>query len=325
MNKVIRPGLVYLILIFTFAKAFSCTTASYTDNLGKVWVIKSYDYHIGSGAMFVNKRGIKKTSFDIVDSNPVEWTSKYGSVSFNQVARDFPFGGMNETGLNIEIMWLSNTLYPTLSSSKKNINESQIIQYVLDNAATTKEAIELIQRVNLSPILATVHYMICDINNKCSTVEYLNHKLVVTDMKSDKQRFLQNAAYEESLKYRKKGPGIIVRQSSEQIKRIFNNSNIINEEAFVEKSFRNLTDFEQHRFTRWQIVYNLTDQKVWFKTIKNPTIKYFNLGSYELSCKIDHKDKMISLNNQLSGDIKTYLNYFSKKRNASLLKDFIAD
>ena len=75
------------------------------------------DWMTGEGLVIVNKRNVSKTAFlkPEWDDNgqPASWTSKYGSVTFNFIGREFPFGGMNESGLVITCMWLETTEWMT--------------------------------------------------------------------------------------------------------------------------------------------------------------------------------------------------------------------
>ena len=72
------------------------------------------------GAIIINKRNVMKTRsswFELTtgekDPSPnLAWTSKYASVTFNPLGREFPDGGMNETGLFIEEMTLTGTKFP---------------------------------------------------------------------------------------------------------------------------------------------------------------------------------------------------------------------
>jgi len=87
------------------------------------------------GMIHVNRRGEKKRSvscFDlqITDKKPpiLEWTAKYGSVTFSLLGRNLPDGGMNEAGLTVR--WL---------------------QYQLDNYATVAEVLEHLQDINIEP------------------------------------------------------------------------------------------------------------------------------------------------------------------------------
>jgi len=61
------------------------------------------------GMVFVNKRGVFKTgrtwseiiNEDRSDPSAFTWISRYGSVTFSVFGRDFPDGGVNESGLYI--------------------------------------------------------------------------------------------------------------------------------------------------------------------------------------------------------------------------------
>jgi len=66
---------------------------------GRVLFGRNYDWNFGDGLIFVNKRGVAKTSSGSESPNPAKWISRYGSVTFNQYGRENPTGGMNEAGL----------------------------------------------------------------------------------------------------------------------------------------------------------------------------------------------------------------------------------
>lgn len=309
-----------LCLLFVTTQAYPCSTLSYEDRGGNPWVAKSFDFSSGNGYVFINKRNIRKRSLTFDLGLSKLWVSKYGSVTFNQAGRDFPFGGMNEKGLNMEIMWLDQTDYPVRQRTGQ-INESQLIQYVLDTSATAEEALEKISKASIVPIMAPVHYMICDVEKACATVEYLNKKLIVTKMNGGKERILQNTPYLEML------PGIrslgmSERESKEEMDFIFNNANALTEKTMMEKSFENLKKVEQPNWSRWQIVYNLKEKKVWFRTVKEPTIKSLSLNDYELDCRKDEQESVIDINSTASGDVKNFVIPFTKEINKELLSSF---
>src|SRR5436305_3006577 len=83
--------------------ALACTTFC-LKNRGEVLFGGNYDWDIGDGLVFVNKRGVAKTAADVDSPNPAKWVSEYGSVTFNQYGRENPMGGMNEAGLVVEVM-----------------------------------------------------------------------------------------------------------------------------------------------------------------------------------------------------------------------------
>ncbi len=88
----------------------------------------------------INKRNVTKTAAAFPPEKPITWTSKYGNITFNQMGREFPYGGINEAGLVIEQMWLDKTRYP-VSDNRYGLSELQWIQYQLDNSATINDVI----------------------------------------------------------------------------------------------------------------------------------------------------------------------------------------
>src|SRR5262245_16558992 len=85
--------------------ALACTTFCLRGG-DRIVFGKNYDWTIEDGLLMVNKRGVRRASGLGAASLPARWTSRYGSVTFNQYGRDAPSGGMNEAGLVIELMWV---------------------------------------------------------------------------------------------------------------------------------------------------------------------------------------------------------------------------
>ncbi|MFT7624554.1 MAG: penicillin V acylase-like amidase (Ntn superfamily), partial [Myxococcota bacterium] len=121
--------------------AQACTTFLCEDGQD-VLIGKSYDWHQGAGLVLVNKRGVAKKALVLEPgATPAQWTSRYGSITFNQYGREMPNGGMNTAGLVVEVMWLRASRYPA-PDKRPTLNELQWIQYQLDRFATVKEVVE---------------------------------------------------------------------------------------------------------------------------------------------------------------------------------------
>src|SRR5260370_24443882 len=86
-----RPLVVILILLSSLP-AFSCTTFVLTSG-HRVYLGKNLDWDWDDGIVLVNQRNVQKRAF-VLAENAATWTSKYGSVTFNQFGREMPFGGM---------------------------------------------------------------------------------------------------------------------------------------------------------------------------------------------------------------------------------------
>ena len=90
--------------------SLACTTFCLLSE-DRIILGKNYDWHIATGLLFVNKRGVERSDQPARDPGK-DWVSKFGSVTFNQYGRDQPAGGMNEVGLVVEIMWMNGTVFP---------------------------------------------------------------------------------------------------------------------------------------------------------------------------------------------------------------------
>ena len=132
---------LFIVFLFIFIVHFSplldaCTTFCLKDGTQLVFG-RNYDWGIGYGYVMVNKRNLIKKAYNIFepDSIPVEWISKFGSITFNQYGKEHPMGGMNENGLVVEVMWLSGSRFPD-SDSRPALGELPWVQYQLDNFST---------------------------------------------------------------------------------------------------------------------------------------------------------------------------------------------
>src|SRR4051812_40275203 len=119
-------------------RALACTTFC-LKNEGEVLSGGNYDWTIGDGLVFVNKRGVAKRATVEESGNPARWVSQYASVTFNQYGRENPTGGMNEAGLVVEVMWLAETEYPK-EGPRPTVGSQEWVQYELDTSATVEEA-----------------------------------------------------------------------------------------------------------------------------------------------------------------------------------------
>jgi len=160
---------------------------------------KNYDWMTGTGSINTNLRGLQKSSLPL-DSGPIlKWTSKYGSVTFNQFGKEFPNGGMNETGLVIELMWLSESEYP-LKDNRPGFNVLQWIQYQLDNFSSVDEVLATDKKVRIVSTGTPQHYLVADSKGNVATIEVLNGKMVVHKGGHLPYPVLANSTYEASAK-----------------------------------------------------------------------------------------------------------------------------
>ncbi len=222
-NHLSRYGEFYTrIIIFLFVATIlggplssdACTTFSALDkSSGAMMYGRSYDRGMRDALVIINQKNITKRAQ--VSGNPAQWTSKYGSITFNQYGRDFPLGGMNEEGLVVEVMILPNGSTYSPDANSPDVNVTQWVQYQLDNAANLKQAIDNAQTLGINDTWVPLHYLVCD-PQACATIEFINGKAVIhsgddlgvtVDGVFVPVRALSNSPYGDSLNELKKYSG----------------------------------------------------------------------------------------------------------------------
>ncbi len=170
--------------LLTMQSAFACTRVVYlgTDNV--VITGRSMDWAEDMQSnLWKFPRGMQREG--AAGANSVKWTSKYGSV----VVSGYESGtadGMNEKGLVANLLYLAESDYGTPNASKPHISISAWAQYVLDNFATTAEAVSALSKETfqvIAPVLpngspAQLHLAISDSTGDSAIFEYLGGKLV---------------------------------------------------------------------------------------------------------------------------------------------------
>src|SRR5215471_11006819 len=166
---------------------------------GRVYFGRNMDWFSEDALVIINQRDTHKTAFVGPGNTPAQWTSRYGSVTFNVVGLEVPAGGMNEAGLVVENMWLDQTSYPA-PDARPALSSLEWIQYQLDNCRTVAEVIAAAERVRIDPstLPTSNHYLVCDPGGDCATIEFLNGKLVCHHGKNLPWCALANDPYDDS-------------------------------------------------------------------------------------------------------------------------------
>ncbi|MBF0359723.1 MAG: linear amide C-N hydrolase [Oligoflexia bacterium] len=185
MNRLCELNLVFRLFLFIFTLVFtlcspvmmistySCTAFKFTVG-GKQYIGKSFDFGIMSADVVVNLKGVKKKNLHKESEKVIGWTSKYGSVTFNMLGKELPYGGMNEESLVVEIAFLEGAGFKGDSDGQTyiSLNESQFIQYLLDNFKSVDEVVNELDKIRISPLIPKgVHYSVCDKSGKCVSID----------------------------------------------------------------------------------------------------------------------------------------------------------
>ncbi|MFM8154883.1 MAG: linear amide C-N hydrolase [Actinomycetes bacterium] len=150
---------VLALMLVTPAAANACTRILWNDNGVAVLTSRSADWGSPTQPVLVAlPRGMTRDGGEFagkqqIPVNPAKWTSRYGSVSVSNF-RSAVFDGMNERGLSAHGLWLYASDYGPRDPSRQGIRTTLWTQYLLDNASTVSEAIEL--QSTIQPVLVPI-------------------------------------------------------------------------------------------------------------------------------------------------------------------------
>lgn len=188
-RTLLRAILCASILVAPLQVTQACTRILWNDNKLATVVGRTMDWPESTHPVLtVFPRGMKRDGGQlgpqrVVTDNPARWTSKYGSV----VTTIYGVGtadGVNEQGVAMHMLYLTATDFGARDATKLGVHAGLWGQYLLDNAATVDEALELMK--GLQPVMvavdgmkATVHLAIEDAAGDSAIVEYIGGEAVV--------------------------------------------------------------------------------------------------------------------------------------------------
>lgn len=278
-------ALAFLVIYSHFS--FACSTFLLSKD-GRLVFGRNYDWVSGNGMLVVNARGVQKTSLVGKKEKPVSWTSKYGSITFNQFGKEFPHGGMNEKGLVIELMWLDGTNYPG-KDHRGALSELQWIQYQLDNFSTVEEVIASDKAIRIeNNNAAPLHFLVADASGKAATIEFINGKMVAHTGKELAFPVLTNTQYAHAVKEVNQNSGGSFEDNS--LQRFAKACNMVKQfgeasskENIVDYAFDILDEVAQGDYTKWKVVYDITNREIHFVTGNKK--KQLSLKAFDFTCK----------------------------------------
>ena len=112
IHKPLSPLLLSIFFILISSNVYPCTTFVLRTDKGLVFG-RNLDWITGTGLVLTNPRNLEKIALVDPSEKAIKWVSRFGSITFNQVGRELPYGGMNESGLIVEHMTLDETIYPS--------------------------------------------------------------------------------------------------------------------------------------------------------------------------------------------------------------------
>lgn len=289
---------------------------------------RNYDWAIGYGFVMVNKRNqIKRTDLPPgASAKPVQWISKYGSITFNQYGREFPMGGMNEAGLVVEVMWLEGTEYPS-PDARPALSELQWVQYQLDTARSVKEVIASDASLRISANSVPIHFLVSDKTGEAVTVEFLDGKMVCHTAETLPVKALTNSTYADSMEYLKTHKGYggerEIGFSGNSLDRFSRAAHMLSSyeksksKEIVDYALSILDSVDNPEWTQWSIVYDVANRTVHFKTKDAPRLKKFAFEDFDFDCQA--QSKVIDMQTDEAGDIGRHFIDYSTEINRKLI------
>lgn len=180
-------GAALSVAIMAPSAAEACSRAVYFGKDGQIVTGRTMDWFVSDmdTNLWMYPRGLERSSNT---RSPVTWKSKYGSV-VTTIYEGAAADGMNERGLVANVLYLPDTKYPAASAEDKRptLPVSAWVQYVLDNFATTAEAVEALRKEEFRTVPiqtptgepGTVHFSISDASGDSAIFEFLDGKLVI--------------------------------------------------------------------------------------------------------------------------------------------------
>lgn len=324
-TKLFTYSVLLVLILFISLSAIPCTIFSLNPN-NQHWIGRTFDWSYGHGLVFTNKRGTTKKGLKLKPTDiSGEWTSKFGSVTFNQFGKEFPNGGMNEAGLVVEALELESSLFPK-ADSRASLNELQFVQYLLDNYATIEEAQTGVKNIRVAPVGSKLHYFVCDLK-KCMTIEFINRELVTHLDSTLPIPSLANDSYEDHINFAK---DFISFGGSKPIDMIsFDSLDRFVRASYLSKSINQSTDPIQEVFkilsdvglkdNRWQILYNQDKKTITFRTTEKLTLqRKIDLTKLNFSC--DNSNDYFDLESDGTGLINSQFLKFDPSINMAIIK-----
>lgn len=319
MSRMTRPIVASIALcaaLFLLADTLHACSTFCVHAGGRRLFGRNYDFEIGDGMVTVNPSGLRKRGFQ---AGGPKWTSRFGSVTFNQFGREYPTGGMNQAALVVELMWLDEAQYPP-ADARMPVGVLEWIQYQLDTAATVDAVIESDRQVRISGRVP-LHYLVSDSSGRAATIEFLHGRLVVHTAESLPVPVLTNSAYKDSLRYLESrggrapsGAGSLERfaRAAMGLERL----EASGAARPIGAVFELLAGVAQ-RNTRWSIVYDQTARAIHFRTDVFRPLRFVTMDAFSFACR--EGARLLDVDTPIEGNVSTKFKAYSTAANLAFI------
>jgi penicillin V acylase-like amidase (Ntn superfamily) len=314
--------------------ASACTSFCFDTPDGPVFGA-NMDLRWGDGLVFVNRRGLAKESYmSNPDGEAARWVSRHGSVTFNLVGVEMPWGGMNEAGLVVSTMQLSVTDCP-VEGERFPMSGPTWVQHLLDTCATVEEVIAAQDSIRLRGDM--VHFLVADAQGACVIVEWLGGETIIYAGEDLPVHALANATYRDCLNYLKNGavPAFNPGRSAQRVAAADHwtaQYNPDDELAASDWALGVLTEavvdpkkwwksWFGEPYTRWSVAYDIARREIRFQTVDHAVVRSFDFANLDFGC--DASTLMMDVNAELEGPVENSLRPFDSEWNYEVAREFL--
>ena len=174
-----------LVVAIPALQVWGCTSIAWKTKLGEI-TGRTMDWYTSTEARIyvfpagITRDGGRLLGKRIVKGRTVKWTSKYGSMVISVYGMG-AVDGINSRGLNISANYFDSD-YGRRNEKIKGLQVGLWVQYLLDEAATVKQAVQLMRHIQLVDFEARgkkahVHLHIAGPHGNCAVLEYYHGKM----------------------------------------------------------------------------------------------------------------------------------------------------
>lgn len=241
---------------------FACSTLAADGESGGKLFGRNFDWNTCNALITVSYPTNGYASIATVNTDFVKTVYQNGFDSLPDRVRTLvslyaPLDGMNEKGLCVAVLMIQDGDTVNQNTQKPDITTTTAIRMLLNKAATTDEAIELLRQYDFHASFGyMLHFAISDANGKSVAVEYVNNEMVITETP-----VLTNFYVAEGEKN-----GVGTAQSHTRFEMLQNtlsqNSVMTMEEMKETMESVSKKNFSDGTTTEWSVVYNKIDGTV---------------------------------------------------------------
>ena len=237
----------------------------------------------------------------------LRWVSKYGSLTYNTLAREFIDGGINEAGLYVGELTLLGTVYPS-DPKLPAFYHHHWMQYLLDNFATVPEVLDSLAGARPDGHCQW-HFFVADREGRAAVIEFLSGRAVIHTAERLPVKVLGNLAYDDEMKALGAFEGFggskkVDFADTENGRRFVWGAAMLRDLAAAPKAeavpyaFSILAQLDRGA-TKWSLVFDIPAGRAYWRTNQARDIRFADLASFDLSC--DQPARVLDIHAAMTG------------------------